>query len=88
MIPHGTTWGLHVPYNTSWDNRLNNEGHDGSKQILLEIMSGHGNGEEFRDFAGVGINPDGTKFCPAPTEDFLPCCWQAGEMMKKKGVKV
>ena len=84
VIPHGTTWGLHVPYNTSWDNRLNNEGHDGSKQILLEIMSGHGNGEEFRDFAGVGINPDGTKFCPAPTEDFLPCCWQAGEMMKKR----
>ena len=31
VIPHGQTWGFHVPLGTSWDNRLNDQGHD-SKQ--------------------------------------------------------
>tara|TARA_B100000029_G_scaffold13645_1_gene14358 strand:- start:21197 stop:23395 length:2199 start_codon:yes stop_codon:yes gene_type:complete len=84
VIPHGTTWGFHVPYNASWDNRLNSDGHDPEKQILLEVMSGHGNSEEFRSFIASGINPDGSTFCPEPTDDFLPCCWQAGEIMKKR----
>jgi hypothetical protein len=34
VIPHGQTWGFHVPLGTSWDNRLNDQGHDSSKQIL------------------------------------------------------
>ena len=84
VIPHGTSWGLHVPYNTSWDNRLNQEGHDPNKQILLEVMSGHGNSEEFKSFFGAGLNDDGSMYCPEPTNDFLPCCWQAGEMMKAR----
>ena len=84
VIPHGTSWGLHVPYNTSWDNRLNQEGHDPNKQILLEVMSGHGNSEEFKSFFGAGLNDDGSMYCPEPTDDFLPCCWQAGEMMKAR----
>jgi hypothetical protein len=25
VIPHGQSWGFHVPLGTSWDNRLNNE---------------------------------------------------------------
>ena len=28
VIPHGQSWGYHVPLGTSWDNRLNHEGHD------------------------------------------------------------
>ena len=64
VIPHGTSWGLHVPYNTSWDNRLNEEGHDPKKQILLEVMSGHGNSEEFKSFFGAGLNDDGSMYCP------------------------
>ena len=67
---------------TSWDNRLNFEGHDPSKQILLEIMSGHGNSEEYRDIASANFLQDNTMSCPEPTDDFLPCCWQAGEMQK------
>ena len=84
VIPHGTTWGNHVPYNASWDNRLNPIGHDPDKQILLEIMSGHGNSEEYRDFISVQELADGTKICPEPSSNFLPGCWQAGEMMKSR----
>ncbi len=82
VIPHGTTWGSHVPYNTSWENRLNPEGHDPDKQILLEIMSGHGNSEEFRNFLSVKELSDGSIACPEPSSNFLPACWQAGEIMK------
>ena len=59
MIPHGQSWGFHVPLGTSWDNRLNDEGHDSSKQLLLEIMSGHGNSEEYRDIASANFLQDG-----------------------------
>ena len=84
VIPHGQSWGFHVPLGTSWDNRLNSEGHDPDKQILLEIMSGHGNSEEYRDIASANFLQDDEMTCPEPTDDFLPCCWQAGEMQKKR----
>ena len=84
VIPHGQTWGFHVPLGTSWDNRLNDQGHDSNKQILLEVMSGHGNSEEFRDITSATFMQSGEMSCPEPTDDFLPCCWQAGEIQKKK----
>ena len=84
VIPHGQSWGFHVPLGTSWDNRLNAEGHDPDKQILLEIMSGHGNSEEYRDIASANFSQDDEMICPEPTDDFLPCCWQAGEMQKNR----
>jgi len=84
VIPHGQSWGFHVPLGASWDNRLNDEGHDSEKQILLEIMSGHGNSEEYRNITSANFLQNQTMSCPEPTEDFLPCCWQAGEMQKKR----
>ncbi|MBD62880.1 MAG: hypothetical protein CMD68_02235 [Gammaproteobacteria bacterium] len=84
VIPHGQSWGYHVPLGTSWDNRLNERGHDPNKQILLEIMSGHGNSEEFRDIFSANFLQNDDMICPEPTDDFLPCCWQAGEMQKKR----
>ena len=84
VIPHGQTWGFHVPLDTSWDNRLNDQGHDSNKQILLEVMSGHGNSEEFRDIASANFLQSGEMSCPEPTDNFLPCCWQAGEIQKNK----
>ena len=84
VIPHGQSWGYHVPLGTSWENRLNSKGHDPDKQILLEIMSGHGNSEEYRDIASANFLQDDKMICPEPTDDFLPCCWQAGEMQKKR----
>jgi len=84
VIPHGQTWGFHVPLGTSWNNRLNDQGHDPSKQILLEVMSGHGNSEEFREIASANFLQNGKMSCPEPTDNFLPCCWQAGEIQKKR----
>jgi len=84
VIPHGQTWGFHVPLGTSWKNRLNDQGHDPSKQILLEVMSGHGNSEEFREIASANFLQSGEMSCPEPTDNFLPCCWQAGEIQKKR----
>ena len=84
VIPHGQSWGFHVPLGTSWDNRLNEQGHDSNKQLLLEIMSGHGNSEEYRDINSVRFLQNNEMSCPEPTKDFLPCCWQAGEIQKKR----
>ena len=84
VIPHGQGWGFHVPIDSSWEDRLNEEGHDPSKQLLLEIMSGHGNGEEFREIASAQFLQNNEMICPEPNGNFLPCCWQAGEIQKKR----
>jgi hypothetical protein len=81
VIPHGTTWGFYTPLGSSWDKQLAPGQHNPRWQSLIEVMSGHGNSEEFRPFREVIDNPDGTRTCPAPNENFLPSCWRAGEII-------
>jgi hypothetical protein len=76
VIPHGYTWGAHHGPLTSWEHQLDAEQHSPRYQTLLEIYSGHGSMEEYRTWLPVAT--DGT--CPAPTDDYLPCCWRAGEL--------
>ena len=83
VIPHGNTWGYYTPTESSWDKQLLDGMHDPSKQISIEVFSGHGNSEEYRDWTGT-ITKDGIKVCPTPTENYLPSCWRAGEIIQER----
>jgi hypothetical protein len=83
VIPHGTSWGIMVPALAQWDTQLNRRYHDPEKQTLIEVYSGHGNSEEYRPWRPYNI-VDGKAVCPAPTKDYLPCCWRAGEIIRAR----
>jgi hypothetical protein len=78
VIPHGLAWGIHVPPGGDLRTQLRRSQHDPARERLIEVMSGHGNGEAYRAVADVGAA------CPAPVPGFLSCCWQAGELMRER----
>lgn len=84
VIPHGLAWGLHVPVGARLDNQLDRALHDPERQILLEVYSGHGSGEEYRSWRSADLGDGGEVSCPEPTREFLPCCWRAGEIMRER----
>jgi hypothetical protein len=84
VIPHGTTWGLYTPPGSSWDKQLTAAQHDAEQQRLFEIYSGHGNSEEYRRWHEVLFDANGEAICPAPAADYVPCCWQAGEIIRSR----
>ncbi len=84
VIPHGTAWGNYTPQGTSWDKQLQDDYFDADQQRLVEIYSGHGASEVYRDWRAVIRAADGSFDCPIPTADYLPQCWQAGEIIKER----
>ncbi|MEW6269822.1 MAG: DUF3604 domain-containing protein [Thermodesulfobacteriota bacterium] len=84
VIPHGTTWGLYTPSGSTLDKQLTLAQHDPARQTLFEIFSGHGNSEEYRDYVDAVPGPDGEPTCAEPTAKYLPCCWQAGELIRAR----
>ncbi|MEN8721892.1 MAG: DUF3604 domain-containing protein [Alphaproteobacteria bacterium] len=83
LIPHGTTWGLYTPAGTTLDKQLKPEMRPESF-AMIEVMSGHGNSEEYRPWRAATVADDGTRRCPEPVEGFLPQCWQAGEVIRRR----
>jgi hypothetical protein len=83
-IPHGTAWGVYTPATTTMDKHLAPVNYDADKMKLVEVMSGHGNSEQYRSWREWEVDEAGNRICQAPTDDYLPCCWQAGEIMRSR----
>ncbi len=84
VIPHGTTWGFGTPPGAAWDRQLEGDQHDPDRQMLLEIYSGHGDGDVYRSFRAVVYDENGEAMCPEPSPDYLPTCWRAGEIIRAR----
>jgi len=84
VIPHGTTWGFYTPPGSTWDKQLTAAENDPDRQILLEIYSGHGDSDVYRDWRAVEFGADGTASCPKPSVNYLPPCWRAGEIIRER----
>jgi len=84
VIPHGNTWGFYTPPNSSLDKQLENGFNDDNLQILFEVMSGHGNSEEYRSWRSLAKNQNGDLICPEPTDNYLPSCWRAGQIIEDR----
>jgi hypothetical protein len=84
VIPHGTTWGYYTPAGSAWDKQLSPTMHDPKRQTLIEVYSGHGNSEEYRDYREVVFAPDGSARCPEPQDDYLASCQRAGEIIRER----
>ena len=83
-IPHGTAWGVYTPPTTNIRKHLEPAYFDPKRQRLVEIASGHGNSEEYREWRAWTLDESGKKICSEPRDDYLPCCWQAGEIMRSR----
>jgi hypothetical protein len=84
VIPHGTTWGFYTPPGTTFDKQLTAAQNDPDKQTLIEVYSGHGNSEEYRDWKAIDWDANGNVVCPAPARSYEPCCWRAGEIIRAR----
>jgi hypothetical protein len=84
VIPHGLTWGIHAPPGASIANQLTRARHDPERQRLIEVYSGHGAAERWSNPAARADDAARRGECSAPSADFLPCCWQAGEIVKSR----
>jgi len=87
VIPHGTAWGNTAPPGSNWDGQIGGAQDDPARQRLVEVYSGHGNSEEYRAFAAVRFDDHGEPQCPEPQpgpSGFLPNCWRAGEIIRKR----
>jgi hypothetical protein len=82
VIPHGLVWGIHAPPGSTIASQLTRARHDPDRQRLLEVYSGHGAGERFDGPAAHADEAALRGECSAPTREFLPCCWQAGEIVR------
>lgn len=84
VIPHGNSWGITAPMGTDWATQLTPESAGSQYQNLIEVFSGHGNNEEYRDWREINYNAQGEAVCPRPSEGYLPGCYRAGEIIAQR----
>ncbi|MGI9292653.1 MAG: DUF3604 domain-containing protein, partial [Pseudomonadales bacterium] len=84
VIPHGNAWGLYTPPGSSWEKQLRGDSSGSDRQNLIEVFSGHGSSEEYRSWRGVAYDAAGEAYCPPPADGYVPCCWQAGEIIRRQ----
>jgi len=84
VIPHGTTWGFYTPPGSAWDKQLVGKQHDPDLQRLIEVYSGHGDGEVYRSWREVEFDKDGKAVCPPARPDYLPMCVRAGQIIRAR----
>jgi len=84
VIPHGTSWGIHAPPSARLDQQLTQKDHDPERQRLFEVYSGHGSSEVYRQGLDTEIDEQGERRCAPPQDGYLPCCWQAGEIIRDR----
>lgn len=84
VIPHGNTWGLATPPETSWDKQLTNSQQNPNYQKLIEVYSGHGSADEYEEIAPFLRDEQGEKYCPEPKPGYTACCWRAGEIIEQR----
>ncbi len=82
VIPHGLAWGTTNPL--TGDFKAQMDQHEQRYQKLLEVYSGHGNSERFEDFQRTAVDDAGEAYCPPATENFTPCCQQAGKIARDR----
>jgi len=84
VIPHGSSWGNNSPPLINWTNQISNGFHNNDFQKLVEVYSGHGNSEEYRNWEGFAEIEPGNYICPDPTDNYTPECFQAGEVIRER----
>jgi hypothetical protein len=84
VIPHGTAWGAYTPAAQTWDAQLAAAQHDTNLQTLVELYSGHGSSEEYRDWRAIAHDDGGQPYCPEPSDQYTPACWRAGEIIRER----
>ncbi|MFT5482527.1 MAG: hypothetical protein ACI9GW_001178 [Halieaceae bacterium] len=82
VIPHGLAWGNTNPLAGDFRDQLDE--HEQRYQKLLEVYSGHGSSELFENFQRLAATDNGRPFCPESTENFTPCCRQAGIIVRQR----
>ena len=83
-IPHGNSWGFYTPPLSSWDKQLAAHTDPDKHEPLIEVFSGHGNIEQYKSWRAVEEDKQGQQSCPPPTPEYLPECWQAGEIIRRR----
>jgi len=83
-VPHGTSWGFYTPPGYEFDKQVSPKQDDRRRQRLIEVFSGHGNAEEYRDWRAVSFDAQDNPVCPEPSANYLPSCHRAGQIIRAR----